>query len=118
LCNDRVPQPLPRQSRRNDGSSGFEMLCSVRPKERLLELLPTPLDHEALNRRIEAITAASLKDDMDTAASLKDDMDARKAVSVMGSDAEENDSGQAGRLARDGRPIMGRGAIFDWSHRC
>jgi enhancer of polycomb-like protein len=88
LCIDRVPQPLPAPD--NAGAmtapvtvftAGFEMLRSVNPKERLLELLPTPLDHEALNRRIEAITAASLKDDMD----------ARKAVSVMGSDAEEND---------------------------
>jgi hypothetical protein len=62
-------------------TAGYAMQRSLEPKERLLELLPRPLDHAALSRRIEALSVAAIKEDFD----------ARKISSMGGGDAEEND---------------------------
>lgn len=84
ICIDRLPQPAPLHSGLMPVTvytAGYAMERSLEPKERLLELLPKPLDHAALSRRIEAISVAAIKEDFD----------ARKLSGMAGGDAEEND---------------------------
>ena len=50
----------------------------MKPKERLLDLLPRPLDHGAASRTIEDLCIAAIKEDYE-------------AKAGAGGDAEEND---------------------------
>jgi len=79
LCIDRLPQePL-------EGgvvpptvyTAGLPMPRSLEPKERLLELLPQPLDYATVSRRIESISLSAVKQDYEARAH--------------GGDTEEND---------------------------
>lgn len=84
LCIDRVPQPPPQQPGLEPVTvctAGYPMLRSFKPKERLLELLPQPLDHVALSRRIEALSVAAIKEDYE----------AQKMSALAGGEADEND---------------------------
>jgi enhancer of polycomb-like protein len=79
LCIDRVPRPpnllvAPHTVFR----AGFAMPRSVKPKERLLDLLPRPIDHDAASRKIEDLCIAAIREDFEAKASA-------------GGDAEEND---------------------------
>ena len=69
LCIDRVPQPIPQNktlSTDNTYTAGNGMHFSLDPKSTLLELLPRPLDHTALSRRIEALSVAAIKEDYES----------------------------------------------------
>lgn len=79
LCIDRLPRPphsgvAPQTVIR----AGFAMPRSLKPKERLLDLLPRPIDHAAASRKIEALCIAAIKEDFE-------------AKAGAGGDAEEND---------------------------
>lgn len=69
---DRLPRPgnpnNPPQSVFTTGEGMPKMSATDDPAKRLLELLPMPLDHEKLSRRIEEISAAALSDDEDNSA--------------------------------------------------
>ena len=79
VCIDRVPQPpLPAHVPPVTVlRAGLPLAQSLSPQERLLDLLPDPLDREALSRRIEEISAGAIKEDFEAKA--------------MGGDLEEND---------------------------
>jgi enhancer of polycomb-like protein len=83
LCIDRVPQPIdPNITPVTVFTAGLGLKRSAAaPKERLLDLLPRPLDHTALSRRIEAICVGAMKDEYD--------MPGQGSMPRM--DAEEND---------------------------
>lgn len=75
LVIDRLPLP-PTASAQNDDNpatapvtvlvAGKGMVRSTQPKARLLDLLPRPLDHEALSRRVEEMCVAAIREDLDT----------------------------------------------------
>ena len=68
LCIDRVPQPLPQNinlQTDNTYTAGNGMHFSLDPKNRLLELLPAPLNQTAISRRIEALSIAAIKEDFE-----------------------------------------------------
>ena len=81
LCVDRLPQPPPPQhvAPITYFRAGQPLPPALQPQERLLDLLPDPLDHGALSRKIEALSAAAIKEDFDA-----------KAMSI-GADQDEND---------------------------
>lgn len=82
LCIDRVPQPIdPNITPVTVFTAGLGLKRSASPKERLLDLLPRPLDHTALSRRIEAICVGAMKEEYDTPGQ----------CATPGVDAEEND---------------------------
>lgn len=64
LCIDRCPLPananVPTFFR-----AGSAPITSREPKQRLLDLLPPPLDHEALQRKVNSICLTALKEDYD-----------------------------------------------------
>ncbi|GKZ00085.1 hypothetical protein MPSEU_000961900 [Mayamaea pseudoterrestris] len=68
VCIDRIPLPV-------DPSFEPPIIVTVgkglpnyaAPKERLLDLLPKPLDHRLVSRQIENICIAAVKDDVDRA---------------------------------------------------
>jgi enhancer of polycomb-like protein len=83
LCIDRVPLPMPQQLNLitdNVFTAGNGMHFSLEPKERLLDLLPKPLDPAAISRRIEALSVASMKEDFEN-----------RKFSAMAGEMEEND---------------------------
>ena len=57
------------------------MHFSLNPKRSLLELLPKPLNHSAISRRIEALSVAAIKEDVE----------ARNLNAVAAGDLEENE---------------------------
>jgi enhancer of polycomb-like protein len=64
LCIDRMPHPPnPDFTPTTVFTAGIGLPRSLQPKERLLDLLPRPLDHDALSRKIEAICLNALKED-------------------------------------------------------
>jgi len=80
LCIDRVPHParagvIPHTHLR----AGHAMPRSLKPKERLLDLLPRPLNHATVSRRIEDLCVASIREDFEAKAGAD------------GGDPEEND---------------------------
>lgn len=59
------------------------------PKQRLLELLPEPLDHDMIGRRIEDICLTALKEDYDTAYQAA--VAPGSTITTTAAEAEEND---------------------------
>lgn len=68
---DRVPQPIPTN---DEGKSlnpvsvmiaGRALPQSTEHKDSLLDLLPEPLDHRSLSRKIELLSVAAVKEDAD-----------------------------------------------------
>jgi len=67
LCIDRVPLPTdPNVEPNTYFRAGSRLSVSLEPKERLLDLLPPPIDKCKLSRRIEDICLKALKEDYDT----------------------------------------------------
>jgi enhancer of polycomb-like protein len=88
LCIDRFPLPIPQQINLvtdNVYTAGYGMHFSLEPKERLLDLLPKPLDQTAISRRVEALSVAAIKEDFEN----------RKLSAMSGDDVEENDCDEA-----------------------
>jgi enhancer of polycomb-like protein len=84
LCVDRLPLPSQNQSGLLPEivyTAGYGMLRSLDPKERLLDLLPKPLDHALVSRRVEALSVAAIEEDFA----------AQKLNPIMPGDGEEND---------------------------
>lgn len=84
LCIDRFPQALPQHPSLAPVTvytAGYSMQRSLEPKERLLELLPQPLNHSALSRKIETLSIAAIKEDVE----------ARKMSAMAGGETNEND---------------------------
>jgi enhancer of polycomb-like protein len=84
ICVDRIPLVSPQHPGLSPEivyTAGFGILRSLEPKTRLLDLLPKPLDHQSLSRRIEALSVAAMKEDFE----------ARKANAMMTADTEDND---------------------------
>ncbi|MGK3751525.1 MAG: enhancer of polycomb-like protein [Bacillariaceae sp.] len=66
LCIDRVPLPTdPNVAPNTYFRAGSRSSMSHEPKERLLDLLPLPIDKDKLSRRIEEICISALKEDYD-----------------------------------------------------
>lgn len=66
LCIDRLPQPpISDITPITVFTAGNGLPRSIEPKHRLLDLLPTPLEHDALSSRVEAICLDALKEDYD-----------------------------------------------------
>ena len=71
LCIDRVPQPIdPNFPPNTVFTAGASMKRAREPKDRLLDLLPRPLDRDRVRRSIEAICIDSLKDEYSPPAGL------------------------------------------------
>lgn len=67
LCIDRVPMPTdPNVEPNLYFRAGSRPSVALEPKERLLDLLPPPIDKSKLSRRIEEICLKALKEDYDT----------------------------------------------------
>lgn len=76
LCIDRLPRV---GATNNSGepdvqlvttfTAGLDMPRSLKPKERLLELLPRPLNHRAIARKVEEMSVAAIQEDFDLARS-------------------------------------------------
>jgi len=67
LCVDRVPLPTdPNVAPNTYFRAGSRSSLLLEPKERLLDLLPPPIDKCKLSRRIEDICLKALKEDYDT----------------------------------------------------
>jgi len=68
LVIDRIPHPpLPEINPMTIYTAGFGMKHSLKPKERLLDLLPEPVDHICVSRKIEELCAMAIKEDHDAA---------------------------------------------------
>jgi len=66
ICIDRVPLPTdPNVVPNTYFRAGTRLAVSHEPKERLLDLLPSPIDKDKLSRRIEEICLSALKEDYD-----------------------------------------------------
>jgi len=66
LCIDRVPLPMgPNIAPITYFRAGGRPSVSLESKERLLDLLPPPIDKVKLSRRIEEICLGALKEDCD-----------------------------------------------------
>lgn len=86
LCIDRLPQALPPENHSTLApitvfTAGFSMLHSLEPKERLLDLLPQPLNYATTSEKIESITISGIKEDLD----------ALKGDSLIGVETDDND---------------------------
>jgi len=69
LCIDRVPvSTFPDSAPNLYFRAGSRPSMTLEPKERLLDLLPPPIDNSKLSRRIEDICLKALKDDYDSKA--------------------------------------------------
>ena len=81
LCIDRVPLPEPDDPSLRPPTvytAGRPLPYATasatnKPRQRLLDLLPTPLDHAAVARRIETMSVAAIKEDYDAAATAQAD---------------------------------------------
>jgi enhancer of polycomb-like protein len=82
ICIDRLPMPASTSSIPpiTIFRAGRGLKRSLEPKERLLDLLPKPLDKSSLSRRIEGLAIAAIKEDHEI----------RAMATGMG-DADEND---------------------------
>lgn len=81
ICIDRVPLPTdPNVEPNTYFKAGSRPSVPLEPKERLLDLLPPPIDKSALSRRIEDICLKALKEDYDASTN-----SASNAVSVTAS---------------------------------
>jgi enhancer of polycomb-like protein len=66
LCIDRVPYPPdPNMQTISVFTAGRGLPQSLKVKERLLDLLPRPLDHGTLSRKIEEMSVAAIKEDFE-----------------------------------------------------
>jgi enhancer of polycomb-like protein len=84
LCIDRMPLPVdPNIIPTTYFRAGNGQVYANKPKQRLLELLPPPLDRDMLSRRIEDICLTAMREDYETPPG------GPRGVSTM--DAEEND---------------------------
>jgi enhancer of polycomb-like protein len=82
ICIDRLPQPLhPDIPSITFFTAGQPLPPSLQPKDRLLDLFPTPLDHESLSRKIEELCVAAIREDYEAALN----------PALVGVDPEEND---------------------------
>jgi enhancer of polycomb-like protein len=85
LCIDRMPHhnPPPAASSQTQTvlTAGHPMPRCLEPAERLLDLLPVPLDRATLSRKIEGLSIAAIKEDFE----------ARAVSAATGGDPEEND---------------------------
>ena len=61
-------------------TAGRPLPRATQPRERLLELLPRPLDHAALSRRIETISVAAIKEDFEAARAGEEENDGEEVV--------------------------------------
>jgi enhancer of polycomb-like protein len=83
MCIDRIPHPMhPNITPVSVFTAGDGLVHSVEPKKQLLDLLPRPLDHAALSRRIEEMCVSAIQEDYETA---------NVAASAASLDADEND---------------------------
>jgi enhancer of polycomb-like protein len=88
LCIDRRPLPVyPNMPPVTYFRAGSASIIPREPKQRLLELLPPPLDHSVLQRKIENICLNALKEDYDTL----EKSPSGKAGAPVADTAEEND---------------------------
>jgi enhancer of polycomb-like protein len=68
MCIDRIPHPVhPNITPESIFTAGDGLVCSVEPKKQLLDLLPRPLDHAVLSRKIEEMCVAAIQEDYETA---------------------------------------------------
>jgi enhancer of polycomb-like protein len=69
LCIDRIPMPFHDTEESSSYytvyTAGRGMPRSLQPQQRLLDLLPTPLDYEAVSRNIEAKCVSAIKEDQE-----------------------------------------------------
>jgi enhancer of polycomb-like protein len=87
LCIDRMPLPVdPNISPVTYFRAGNAQVHAKEPKQRLLDLLPEPLDRESLSRRIEDICLTALKEDYEMHSSAPHGGHAPGVI-----DGEEND---------------------------
>lgn len=87
LCIDRMPMQIDSNMTPSTFfRAGNGHVSTNKPKQRLLDLLPQPIDRPALSRRIENICLTALKEDYDSAAAT-----AGLSGSASTVDAEEND---------------------------
>mmetsp|Transcript_2592 Transcript_2592/g.3777 ORF Transcript_2592/g.3777 Transcript_2592/m.3777 type:complete len:405 (+) Transcript_2592:617-1831(+) len=86
---DRLPHPgHPTLPQNTVYVAGEGVSRSLQPKERLLDLLPRPLDHASISRKIEEICANSIKEDVDAttlrpAAAANSEMDEHDGDAVL-----------------------------------
>lgn len=89
LIIDRIPHPTqPDRTPMTIYTAGFGLKRSLEPKGRLLDLLPDPVDHIGLSRKIEEMCAMAIKDDHDAAIA------AISNQSHITAESEENDYGE------------------------
>ena len=87
LCIDRIPLQVDRSvAPTTYFRAGNGQAQDRQPKQRLLELLPEPIDRQALSRRLENICLTALKEDYDSHAAQVGPPGAAMAV-----DTDEND---------------------------
>jgi len=87
ICIDRVPQPLhPDITPATVFTAGDGLVHSVEPKKQLIDLLPRPLDHASVSRKIEEMCVSAIQEDYETATGSA----AASAAALTGA-AEEND---------------------------
>jgi enhancer of polycomb-like protein len=85
MCIDRIPHPgHPNITPVSVFIAGDGLVCSVEPKKQLLDLLPRPLDHADLSRKIEEMCVAAIQEDYETATF-------PPSAAAASLDAEEND---------------------------
>lgn len=88
ICIDRVPQPLhPDITPPTVFTAGDGFVRSVEPKKQLIDLLPRPLDHASVSRKIEEMCVSAIQEDYEIAASAS----AAPSAAALSGDAEEND---------------------------
>lgn len=82
VCIDRIPLAPGDSSiiMPTVYTAGRGMQQSLEPKAQLMDLLPAPLDHQTLSRKIEMISVSAIKDDVEG-----------RAASAAAGEAEEND---------------------------
>jgi hypothetical protein len=84
MCIDRVPQPVhPEITPATVFTAGTGLVRSVEPKKQLIDLLPRPLDHASVSRKIEEMCVSAIQEDYETASAAPS--------AVASGDAEEND---------------------------
>jgi enhancer of polycomb-like protein len=87
LCIDRMPRPPnPTGPTTTVVTAGRGMPQSLTHKDRLLDLLPKPLDHISLSRKIESMSVEAIKEDQEAnvlAAATNGDLDENDADEVL-----------------------------------
>ena len=67
ICIDRIPHPVnPNITPVTVFTAGSGLIRSIEPKKQLLDLLPRPLDHAALSRKIEEMCVSAIQEDYET----------------------------------------------------